>query len=103
MSGDPSTAAPYSTVPRVETLTRLPALRAMNSSPSPCPPKTISGGTRLSAHEMMVAQGAWWPATAALLALRSTVQSSGWLMKLWLHALSAPKQPEEESADEASS
>ena len=49
----------YSTVPRVAVSTRLPALRATKSSPRPWPPKISSGGTRLSAQLMMVAQGAW--------------------------------------------
>ena len=64
MSGEPSTAAPYSTVPSVAVSTRLPAFLATKSSPTPCPPKISSGGTRLSAQLMIVAQGAWCAATA---------------------------------------
>ena len=47
--------------------TRLPALRATKSSPTPWPPKISSGGTRLSAQLMIVAQGAWLPGDRAAL------------------------------------
>ena len=57
MRGEPSTAAPYSTVPSVAVSTRLPAFLATNSSPTPRPPNISSGGTRLSAQLMTVAHG----------------------------------------------
>jgi hypothetical protein len=98
ISGEPRTAAPNSTVPKVAVSTRLPASRETNSSPTPWPPKMSSGGTRLSAQLMIVAQGAWPPATSLRLCARSTEQSSGWLTKRSLPDLSAASASAGESA-----
>ncbi|ESY90670.1 transposase [Mesorhizobium sp. LNHC209A00] len=46
IKGEPSTAAPYSTVPSVAVSTRLPAFRAMNSSPTPWPPVPVERDCR---------------------------------------------------------
>src|ERR1700685_107078 len=62
-----------------------------------------SGGTRLSAQLMIVAQGAWPPATALRLCARSTEHSSGWLTKRSLPDLSAASASAGESAPGAAS
>ena len=62
-------------VPMVAVSARLPALRATNSSPSPIPPNSSSGGTRLSAQDRIEAQGAWLAATACRRASRSLSQT----------------------------
>ncbi len=73
--GAPRCSAPYSTVPMVAVSTMLPALRATNSWPTPRPPNSSSGATRLSAQPTTTAQGAWPPAPSARCLARSSAHT----------------------------
>src|SRR5208282_4888391 len=88
MRGTPRCSVPYSIVPIVAVSTMLPALRATKSSPTPSPPNSSSGGTRLSEQVIIVAHGVCPFATLSRCFKRSTAQSWGALTYLSLPAFS---------------